>query len=238
MNKTFKYILYMLMAVFCIAFLLTSGLFGIKTINVSGNERVSQQEIIRLSGLNYQQNVFRINTKETMKSIFQNPYVKKIKIRRSLPNVINIDIIERKPMVLVPYAGSYLFVDQEGIVVEINSSIKDKELPVITGLKFNTFKLGEEIKLENKEQLSGVIMLIKEIINTGINQEITEINTADILNIKLITKSGIKINLGEASNIEKKLPMAKAIVQDLNKKNLKGTVEMGQKGNPFFRPEY
>jgi cell division protein FtsQ len=217
--------------------MLTSSLFNIKTINVSGNERVSQQEIIRLSGLNYQQNILRINTKETMKGIFQNPYVKKIKIRRALPNIINIDIIERKPMVLAPYVGSYLFVDEEGIVVEINASIKDMKLPIVTGLKFNTFKLGEELKVENKEQLSTVVTLIKEITRAGINQEITEINTADTQNIMLITKNGVKINLGDASNMEKKLPMAKAILQDLYKKNLKGTVEMGQKGNPFFRPE-
>lgn len=237
MRKAFKYILYTLILVFCIAFLLTSSLFNIKTINVSGNMRVSQQEIIRLSGLNYQQNIFRINTKETMKGIFQNPYVKKIKIGRALPNVINIDIIERVPIVLVPYVGSYLYVDQEGIVLEINSSIKDFKLPVVTGLKFSTFKLGEELKVENKEQLSSMVMIINEITKTGINQEISEINTADTLNIKLITKNGIKINLGDASNIEKKIPMAKAILQDLNKKNLKGTVEMGNKGNPFFRPE-
>lgn len=237
MRKAFKYILYIILLTFSIAFLLTSSLFNIKTINVTGNIRVSQQEIIRLSGLSYQQNIFRINTKATMKSIFQNPYVKKIKIDRALPNVINIDIIERKPLVLVPYVGSYLYVDQEGIVVEINSSIKDLKLPIINGLKFSTFKLGEEIKLENKQQLESMVKLINEISNTGINQEITEINTADVSNIKLITKNGIKINLGDASDLENKIPLAKAIIQDLNKKKLKGTVEMGHKGNPFFKPE-
>lgn len=237
MRKTFKYILYLVIIVFSIAFLLTSSIFNIKTITVTGNVRVSQQEIIRLSDLSYQQNIFRINTKNTMKSIFQNPYIKKIKINRALPNVINIDIIERKPLVLVPYVGSYLFVDQEGIVVEINSSIKDLKLPIINGLKFNTFKLGEEIMLEDKQQLEIMVRLINEITNTGINQEISEINTADILNIKLLTKNGIKINLGDASDIENKLPLAKAILQDLNKKKLKGTIEMGHKGNPFFKPE-
>lgn len=237
MRKTFKYILYIVIIVFSIAFMLTSSLFNIKTINVTGNVRVSQQEIIRLSGLNYQQNIFRINTKDTMKSIFQNPYVKKIKIDRKLPNIINIDIIERKPLVLVPYVGSYLFVDQEGVVVEINSSIKDLKLPTINGLKFNTFKLGEEIKLEDKQQLEKVVKLINEITNAGINEEISEINTADVLNIKLLTINGIKINLGDASDIENKIPLAKAILQDLNKKKLKGTIEMGHKGNPFFRPE-
>ncbi|MDF2892488.1 MAG: putative polypeptide-transport-associated domain protein FtsQ-type [Clostridia bacterium] len=237
MRKTFKYILFLLLLTFTVAFLMTSSLFNIKTINVTGNNRVSQQEIIRLSGLSYQQNIFRINSKETMKNVFQSPYVEKIKIRRGLPNIINIDIIEREPLVLVPYVGSYLFVDAQGIVVEINSSIAGMNLPVINGLKFNTFKLGEEIKVENKLQLASAIALINQIKKTGISQEIAEINAENILNLKLITKSGIKVNLGDDSNINTKIPLAKAILQDLNSKNLKGTVEMGHKGNPVFKPE-
>jgi cell division protein FtsQ len=237
MRKTFKYILFLLLLAFTAAFLMTSTLFNIKTINVTGNNRVSQQEIIRLSGLTYQQNVFKINTKETMKNIFQSPYVEKIKIRRGLPNIINIDIIEREPIVLVPYVGSYLYVDSEGIVVEINSSVEGMNLPKINGLKFNTFKLGEEIKVEDKLQLTSVIKLINEIKKAGIIQEIAEINAENILNLKLKTKSGIKINLGDDSNINTKIPVAKAILQDLSSKKLKGTVEMGHKGNPVFKPE-
>lgn len=237
MSRTFKFILFLLMLTFTIAFLMTSSLFNIKTINVIGNNRVSQQEIIRLSGLNYQQNIFRINTKETMKNIFQSPYVEKIKIKRGLPNIINIDIIEREPLVLVPYVGSYLFVDSQGIVVEINSSIEKMQLPIIKGLKFNTFKLGEEIKVDDKLQLTSVIKLINEIKKAGINQEIAEIDAGNILSLKLKTKSGIKVNLGDDSNINKKIPLAKAILQDLNNKKLKGTVEMGHNGNPVYKPE-
>ncbi|MDF2839589.1 MAG: putative Polypeptide-transport-associated domain protein FtsQ-type [Clostridia bacterium] len=237
MRKTFKYILLLLLLAFTAAFLMTSTLFNMKTINVTGNSRVSQQEIIRISGLNYQQNIFRINTKETMKNIFQNPYVEKIKIRRGLPNIVNIDIIEREPIVLVPYVGSYLYLDSQGIVVEINTSIEGMKLPVIKGLKFNTFKLGEEIKVENMLQLTGVIKLINEIKKAGLNQEITEINAEDILNLKFLTSSGIKVNLGDDSNINEKIPLAKAILQDLSSKKLKGTVEMGHKGNPVFKPE-
>lgn len=237
MRKAFRYILLLLLLVFTAAFLLTSSLFNIKGINVSGNIRVSQQEIIRLSGLNYEQNIFRINTKTTMQHIFQSPYVKKIKISRRLPNIVNIDIIEREPMVLVPYVGSYLFVDQEGIVVEINPSIDDMKLPVIKGLKFNTFKLGEEIKVENKLQLNSVVKLISEMQRTNMSQEISEINAEDVLNLQLKTKSGIRINLGDDSNISKKLPLAKAIIHDLNSQKLKGTVEMGHQGNPVFKPE-
>ncbi|OGO79016.1 MAG: hypothetical protein A2Y23_14845 [Clostridiales bacterium GWB2_37_7] len=237
MRKAFKYILFLLLTAFTAAFLLTSSLFNIRTINVIGNNRVSQQEIIRASGLNYQQNIFRINTMETMKNVFQNPYVEKIKIRRGLPNIINIDIIEREPIVLVPYVGSYLYVDSHGIVVEISTSIEKMKLPVIKGLKFNTFKLGEEIKVENKLQLISVINLINEIKKTGISQEIAEINAENILDLKLITKSGITVNLGDDSNINTKIPLAKAILQDLDTKKLKGTVEMGHEGNPVFRPE-
>ncbi len=237
MKKTFKYILLLLLIAFIGAFLMTSALFNIKTINVSGNNRVSQQEIIRLSGLSYQENIFRINTKNTMRNIFQSPYVEKIKIRRALPNIVKIDIIEREPMVLVPYVGSYLYVDQDGIVVEINSSIEGMELPIVNGLKFNTFKLGEEIKVENKLQLTSVVNLIDAMKENEISKDVKEINAENVLNLVLTSKSGVKFNLGDDSDLENKIPMAKAILQDLDSKKQKGTVEMGHKGNPVFKPE-
>ena len=54
-----------------------------------------------------------------MKSIFQNPYVKMIKINRVLPDKVVIDIIERDIMAYVPYVGSYLNIDEEGMILEI-----------------------------------------------------------------------------------------------------------------------
>ena len=61
-----------------------------------------------------------------------------------------ISLTERKVRAYVPYMGSYLYIDEFGRVLEINSQMSSA-LPVVTGLKFDTFMLGEKINAENNE---------------------------------------------------------------------------------------
>jgi cell division protein FtsQ len=237
MRGRFKYVVLLFIICIFTAFFLSSSFFQIKFIAVNGNKNVAREEIVKLSSIYYGENIFRINKKNSMKSIFQNPYVKMIKIRRIIPNKVVIDIIEREIMAYVPYVGSYLNIDEEGMILEINPAIKRPDLPVVKGLKFDTFKVGENLKIENKEQLSTTTLLIKEIKNAGMLSMVSEIDVADLSNIKLKIKEGIKANLGGTDKLNYKINFARSIIEDIKKQNLKGTIEMGHKGNPVFTPE-
>ncbi|HYE10888.1 MAG TPA: FtsQ-type POTRA domain-containing protein [Patescibacteria group bacterium] len=237
MRGRFKYVVFLFIICIFTAFFLSSSFFQIKFIAVNGTNNVTREEIIKLSSIYYGENIFRINKKNSMKSIFQNPYVKMIKIKRGIPNRVVIDIIEREIMAYVPYVGSYLNIDEEGMILEINPAIKRPDLPIVKGLKFETFKVGERLSIENKEQFSTITMLIKEIKNAGMLNLVSEIDVTSLTDIKLKIKDGIKANLGGADNMNYKINFAKSIVEDVKNQKLKGTLEMSHKGNPVFKPE-
>ena len=237
MRGRFKYVVLLFIICIFMAFFLSSSFFQIKFIAVNGNNNVTREEIIKLSSIYYGENIFRINKRNSMKSIFQNPYVKMIKIKRVLPSRVIIEIIEREIMAYVPYVGSYLNIDEEGMILEINPAIKHLDLPVVKGLKFETFKVGELLNIENEEQFSTTTMLIKEIKNAGMLELVSEIDISDLSNIRLKIKEGIKANLGGADNMDYKISFARSIIEDVRKKNLKGTIEMSHNGNPVFKPE-
>lgn len=237
MRGRFKYVVLLFIICIFTAFFLSSSFFQIKFIAVNGNNNVAREEVIKLSSIYYGENIFRINKKNSMKSIFQNPYVKMIKIRRVIPSKVVIDIIEREIMAYVPYVGSYLNIDEEGMILEINPAIKRTDLPVVKGLKFNTFKVGEHLNIESKEQFTATTSLIKEIKNSGMLNIVSEIDVSDLSNIRLKIKEGIKANLGGTDNLNYKINFARSIVEDIKKQNLKGTIELSHKGNPVFTPE-
>lgn len=237
MRGRFKYVVFMFIICIFAAFFLSSSFFQIKYIVVNGNKNVAREEIIKLSSIYYGENIFRINKRNSMKSIFQNPYVKMIKIKRAIPSRVIIDIIEREIMAYVPYVGSYLNIDEEGMILEIDPAIKHPDLPVVKGLEFETFKVGECLNIENKEQFSTVTMLIREIKNADMIKMVSEIDVADLSDIKLKIREGIQVNLGDTDNMNYKISFAKSIIEDAKKQNIKGTIEMGHKGNPVFRPE-
>ncbi len=237
MKKRFKFIVFILIICLLAAFLLSSRLFEITRINVYGNKNVTADEIIRLSSIRPGQNIFRINIKKSMRSIFQDPYIKMIRIKRILPSTISIDIIEREAFALVPFVGSYLNIDDEGIIINISMAVDKPELPIINGLEFDTFKIGELLRVEDTNQLTVTVSTIREIIRADMMQKIKQVDVSDIYNIKLLTDTGIKLNLGDDRKLDNKMTFAKSIIEDLEKENLKGTVEMGHEGNPIYKPE-
>ena len=83
--------------------------------------------------------------------------------------------------------------------------MKRADLPVVKGLKFETFKVGEFLSVENEEQFSTTTQIIKVIKNAGMLDIVSEIDISDLTNIRLKIKEGIKANLGSADNMEYKI---------------------------------
>lgn len=235
----FKFKLAVLLFIMCIiiVFLLSSNIFRISNITVEGNNNVSKEEVIRLSSIYYGQNIFQINKKKSMRNILQNPYSEYIKISRKLPRTVRIDIIERKSIALVPYVGSYLSIDKNGIILEVNTKIDKKDIPIIQGLKFNNFKIGNKLDLEIKQQFDTTVNIINAVNKAEFVDEISGIIMSDIENLKMTTRKGITILLGNDNNIEYKVSFAKTMYDDASQKYVKGTIDITHYGNPVFKPE-
>ncbi len=234
MRTRFKiFIIIFILTVFG-AFILSSDLFSLKNIYVTGNKTVPKDDIIRLSDLQYGQNVFRINKKKIIKNIFLSPKVKAVRIKRILPSSISIDIIERQTLALIPYLGSYLNIDDEAMIIEVSGMSIETSVPVVEGFKFNDFKIGEILSIDNSEQLDITLKLIRAMENSELIGEISLINIEDMNNILLTTRTGTKILMCN-NKIDYKISMVKTIMEDLLKNNEKGTIDMRHEGNPIFK---
>ena len=237
MKIKFKHIVMIFLLLVFAAFLLSSKFFEIKNIHVYGIKNVSKEDVIRHSTLQYGANIFRINKKQAMLGIFASPYVKMIKIKRTLPNTVVIDIIEREVIAIIPYVGSFINIDGEGMVLKISGNESKEKLPIINGFKFDTFKIGERLNTDDDERFEVTVKLVQEIRTAGLVNIISEINVSDLDRIKLVTHNGIKVNFGNYKNLQYKISFAKAIIEDITSQKRKGTIEMSHEGNPIFKPE-
>ena len=73
-------------------YLLLSPVFNIKNINVSGNEKISADTIISISGITMNDNLFKIRKSEVIKKIKENSYIEKVVISKKINNTIDITI--------------------------------------------------------------------------------------------------------------------------------------------------
>lgn len=234
MKSWFKIFILVLIIAVLIAFLLSSDLFNIKNIYVTGNKTVPKDDIIRMSGIQYNQNIFKLNNKKIVKGMFDNPKIKAVRIKRILPSGVAVDIIEREGTALLPYLGSFINIDDETIIIEVISLESELNLPKVIGINFGDFKIGEKLKVDNQDQIDMVMEVLGYLKNVEMIGIIETIDAEDASNIIVTTRNNIRVLLGN-NKLDYKIAMAKTIVEDLTEDNEVGIVDMRHDGNPVFR---
>jgi len=206
-----------------IYFFLFSDFFTLKNITISGNNKISQEEILIKAQEEINTKKFQIisnnlllfdleNVKENILSSF--PLVSNVKMDKKFPNAINISISERMGKVI--FCGFFndnfleecFVVDSEGIVFE-EFSVEDQLLPKIRNVDFQeALILGNQII--EKKLLSTILNF-----NLGvedINIQLKEFLIISDIRINAITLEGWEIYFNPKEDIEWQLTKLDAVL--------------------------
>jgi cell division protein FtsQ len=92
---------------------LTSTYFALQHVEINGNERLTNGEVLEAAGITMEQNIFEVRLPEVIQRLEETPWVVDARASQKLPKTIRIDIVERKPEMLVLFDVPYL-VDESG----------------------------------------------------------------------------------------------------------------------------
>ena len=219
---------------------LTTPAFNIANIEVHGNEKNSVETYISLSRINIgSTNIFGITSGNIIKYIKENSYVENVTVKRKLPNTIELYITERKVSYQINYSNSYIYLDNQGYILEISEEKKD--IPIIKGLSSikENIQIGQRLKEEDLIKLNVVFKIINYCKYNTIENKITSIDVTDGKNYILIfEEEQKKVYLGDASNISERLSMLKTILK--NETGKKGEIFMNgdlKEDKVYFREE-
>lgn len=192
-----------------------SPLFNIKEINVTGNSKLSKEEIISLSELKTDENTFKVSKKNTKNKVKANAYIENVKIRRKLPDKVEIIVVERVATYMIPFANSYIYINNQGYMLEITS--QKVEMPAIVGISTPEEELHEGQRLISEDLVKlGEVLQIMESANA--NELVDLITKIDISNrqdyILTLEKEKKAIHLGDVSNLSTKMAYVKKILND------------------------
>ena len=213
---------------------LFTPIFNISAISVTGNSKLKTEDIITASGLRYGTNIFRTKMSGAAKVLKSIPYVEEISVSRSLPGTVKINITERKPVGYVRFMGSYICLDGNGYVLEVLPNIGEQKLPVITGITFNQFNLGEKLTVDSEQKLELIVSCVKEIIQQDMLEVVSEINVEDIDNVHLKINGQMQVVVGDGLRLSYKMNFLKQVVNDLGE-DKKGYVDLRNEGRVTYR---
>lgn len=230
-------LLFALMFIFWgIYYILESDIINLKNIELEGNLQVEENEIINISNLVINRNIFKYNLREIEENIRSHPYIKETKASIKLPNTIKVQVKEREEYAIIPYMGSYIYIDKENIVLKVSDSYMANDNILITGVDFKSFKTGEKVQAINKDNLKLVMDLLKVADMTTIYDMISEINISEENNIRIITFDGLEVLLGEAKNPTYLMVALDEILINLYTKNIKDVIiDMRYEGHIFVK---
>lgn len=202
-KKYIYFFIFISLIIFFILILILSPLFNIKEIELNGLKRLEKNQIIRELGLEKETNLLafsKINAKIKLK---KNNYIKNVKIKKFFPSKIIFDIEERALAGYVPYLNDYLYIDKDGFIVDIKPNYTEN-LPIIEGLKFDKFILGEPLEIDDKEAFSIVMKFTNALNGKEINKDILKIDLSNLEDIHLNIK-GIDVVFGDGEDINLKI---------------------------------
>ena len=224
--KIVKWFLIISLLLIAIVIFMMSNVFNIKEIKVINNSKVSTDEIINLSTLKIDNNMFKTTNKIIVNGIKANAYIENVKIKRSIKGVVTLDIIERKPTYMLKFANAYVYINNQGYMLEMSETPLD--LPTITGFETHSeqIKEGNRLEVNDLKKLEDIIKIMNSASETTLSSLITNIDVSDANDYKLtITSENKVVNFGTATNINVKLLKIEEIIEK----------EKGKEGEIYFQ---
>ena len=140
-------------------------MFQIAGVDIKGVKQVGDAELREIAGVFTGQNIFRVDLEAAARRMRANPWVKEVRIYRSLPNRISMEVTERTAYALLDTGTSRYVMDTEGVVIDriVNDSAAAWRLPVVAMRDYRA-RAGEQV---TSEVMADALLLIAEIAERG-----------------------------------------------------------------------
>ena len=234
--------LYKLLAfvLICTAIALALTLFfRIRTIQVSGNDRYTREEIIAAAEVKEGDNLFLMNKYNAAERIRKAlPYIETVQFRRMLPDGLSIVVTEcADPAAVVQDGKAYLLCDTGNIVDEMAASAARGRMQV-KGLTLTGPAVGTQAQAAEGQELTleRLLELMKALDSRGMTGNVSQLDMSDASQLTLRYLDRFDVYFPWDADYGYKLDYLLAVVEKLEV-NEKGIINMMQEGKARFIPE-
>ncbi|WP_029917444.1 cell division protein FtsQ/DivIB [Pelobacter seleniigenes] len=180
---------------FLVQLLMASDMFRIDTIDVTGNTRLTREQIVLLSDIEPGVNTFSLDLGMIGHKIEENPWVKQARVQRIFPRQVKITLVERKPVAIINLGYLY-YLDDHGEIFKVLDSSDQLDFPVVTGFDYERAQQHETEYAQLLKQIVTLIADLKQRKTLNLAQ-VSEIHRTAENGLTLLTMNGgVAIKLG------------------------------------------
>ncbi|MBQ8151541.1 MAG: FtsQ-type POTRA domain-containing protein [Firmicutes bacterium] len=195
--------------------------FTVKEVNVSGNDYLTDAQVLKGTELKKGNNIFDVHLIFEKGKIKENLYIQDVKLSRKLPNIINVTVNERVGLAQFTMGEKYVVTDNEGTVIEVAK--ERREITLVKGLEAINAQKGQKVKFKDDKGYDKIMELLAATSEGDMFFKSLELKDG---RVKATVYSKIKVE-GAYSNVIESLGSGalKTVVYDLYQKGKKkGTI--------------
>ena len=198
---------------------LTSTFFSVGSVVIEGTKYLPNEDVYRAAGIPERVNIFRLDPADIKRRLLHDLRVAEADVKRQFPATVVIRITERKPLAYTACSYGFVQMDKQGVVVASLKTIKQFNVPFITGVRLGNSYVGDTIEMPQIKKVLEYLAALDE----GTLNQLSEINIKPSGELTAYTTHPIVIRLGNQERLAEKAKLTAEILQDISGR--KATIE-------------
>jgi cell division protein FtsQ len=206
----------------------TSALFDIQKIDVRGNRRLSDGEVVNLSGVRLGRNLLTVPLEKIRGSLMRSPWIASADAIRSLPSTLVLRVTERSAVAWVGDPEGYAALAGDGVVVDRGTG--SPEGLVSLGKTGSSTPVGRRVR--------GLVAQLR--VTASLNPVLRRtVEAAKVVGdeVQLLLVGGAKVLYGEAESLGAKNAALASMLRYARKNQIQiEYLDVRSPGAPALRP--
>ena len=208
--------------------------FVLHRVTVEGNSLYTPEEIIQKSGLTDGADIFDVAEDRVRRALAAND-ITLVSMTVNYPDHVLLVVEEQHAVAAVNCAGVILVLDSQGRIMDRLTSVPEGKYVQISGMDVSLNAQGTNIESGKRWQLDDMSKVLGGLIDRNMLASVAELNVADRYNLYLVSRSGIKIVLGDDEMLSDKLMWAESVLAQLTQEGVhRGILDVSTGKNAVY----
>ena len=225
------------LVVVCAAAVLALTLFfKVESVEVTGNSRYSAQEIQDACGVQLGDNLYLLSKPDMVQRLHQRlPYIDEVRITRSLPNTLCVQVTEFTTVYAVEQEGTVWLLTSGGKIVE--TAAERGDVPLIDGCELLAPSLSGDVSfaLELQNRQESLFALLTALESAELTEGVRAIHLGDPTVLTMDYTERFSVEMPYSADYPRLLRYLTLVIEELET-NLTGVIDLTRDGEPHFRP--
>lgn len=199
------------------AVILLRHVFVVRSVQVIGDVSVSDEEVVRTARINFGSSILLVDADAVRRSIDATGTICLDELRIRYPNTVELTVRERRRSAMILNMGKIRILDEAGYVVESMEEVPDTDLIYVSGMRTVECATGAQMRAADG-QVEAYCEVMGAIEAQSARMYVSELDLSDPKALRIITRTGIVVELGDATSMQDKIAWMKGAVADLERR--------------------